>query len=147
MCSCGWEGCCILSIIRKSIGNSIKFNPSHLWKHGLPTPEVMSIICSFQLKKTENWHGDNLRRAIKLDKELLYENRLRNSLFGKTKSLKEYSKGFGQQEYRVYLQHFRKSSLIGVIEKNFSVIISISCLFSQEKLQVTKISNFKRVLH
>lgn len=73
---------------------SIKLNPAHLWKQGSPTPGLMSIIWSLQLKKTENWHGDNQGRAIKLDKELLYGNRLRNRIlqFGKTKTLKEYSK-------------------------------------------------------
>lgn len=83
-----------VSIIRTSIGSSIKHNPFHLWKHGLPTPGVMSIIWSLWLKKTENWHGENQRRAIKLDKELLYENRLRNNILqsGKTKTLKEHIK-------------------------------------------------------
>lgn len=103
---------------------SRKLNPSHPWKHGLPTPGVMSIIWSLQVKKTENWHGDNQRRAIKWDKELLYENRLRNSIiqFGKTKTLREYTRVskcnvFSQQECRVYPQHFKQSNL-RVLEKN-----------------------------
>lgn len=97
---------------------SRKPNPSHPWKHGLPTPEVMSITWSLQVKKTKNWHGDNQRRAIKWDKEHLYENRPRNSIIqsGKTKPLRKYTRvsncnGFGQQECRVYPQHFKKPSL------------------------------------
>lgn len=89
----------------------------------------MSILWSLQLKKTENWHGDNQRRAIKVDKELLYENRLRNRIlqFGKTKTLKEYSKEsksircLASKNTKYTLNIFKKSTL-RVIGKNFSVM-------------------------
>lgn len=61
---------------------------THIWGHRYH-------LVTITQKKTENWCRDSQRRAVKMDKEFLYENRLRNSIL---KSEKDKScKGINQR--------------------------------------------------
>ena len=52
---------------------------THIWGHRYHLVTVAKKKKKRE-RKRENWCRDNQRRAVKMDKEFLYENRLRNSI-------------------------------------------------------------------